>query len=114
MRCIGAPDNRRFRAFSINLTRADGATGTPGSTLALRMVSEVFTLATFFAAVSFSVRKLWNSERSWATHFKMKSISPFSMWHSRTMGQEATSCSKALRSASAWLCKPTMANTVTS
>jgi hypothetical protein len=59
----------------------------PGSSLAPRITSEVLTLATLSAAVSSSVRKLWKVDRSGATHFRMKSTSPFSMWHSRTSGQ---------------------------
>src|SRR5690606_2285467 len=93
---------------------SSASTGTPGRCFDWRMVSEVRTLATLGAGVSFSVRKLWKVERSGATHFRMKSISPLSMWHSRTSGQLSTSASNALRSASAWLCSPTMAKTVTS
>jgi hypothetical protein len=45
------------------------------ASLELRSVSEVFTLGTLGAAVSFST-KAWNVFRSGATHFKTKSISP--------------------------------------
>jgi hypothetical protein len=44
------------------------STGTPGSCLLERMTSAVFTLATFFAAVSVSVMKDWKAERFSATH----------------------------------------------
>src|SRR5690606_2953427 len=77
--------------------------GTPGLSFAQRMTRLVLTLATFGAEVRSSVRKVWKLERSGATHFRMKSISPFSMWHSRTSGQSRHRCSKAERSASAWL-----------
>ena len=53
--------------------------GTPGTSFAPRITREVFTLATLSAAVSSPVRKDWNVLRSGATHFRMKSISPFSM-----------------------------------
>ena len=45
-------------------------------------------------SVNCSVRKFWNVDRSGATHFRMKSISPFSMWHSRTSGQSRQRCFK--------------------
>ncbi len=51
---------------------------------------------------------------SGATHFRMKSISPDSIQHSRTKGSLRTKSSNALRSASAWLDRWTEANTVTS
>ena len=46
------------------------STGTPGSCLLDRMTSAVFTLATFFAAVSVSVMKDWNADRFSATHLR--------------------------------------------
>lgn len=46
------------------------STGTPGSCLLERITSAVFTLATFFAAVSVSVMKDWKAERFSATHLR--------------------------------------------
>ena len=84
-----------------------------GASLELRSVSEVLTLRTCGAAVS-SATKAWKVFRSGATHLRMKSISPDSIQHSRTSGWARTKSSNALRSASAWLVRCTMANTVTS
>ena len=49
-----------------------------------------------------------------ATSFSRKSPPPRIMWHSRTSGQVATSCSKADSTASFWLSSPTMAKKVIS
>src|SRR5689334_1681554 len=87
--------------------------GTIAASFELRSVSEVFTLRTFGAAVSFST-KAWKVFRSGATHFSTKSISPESIQHSRTSGWARTKFSKATRSASAWLERCTIAKTVTS
>src|SRR5262249_15832411 len=84
------------------------SSGTTASSLELRSVSEVLTLRTCGAAVS-SVTKAWKVLRSGATHLRMKSISPESIQHSRTSGWARTKSSKALRSASAWLVRGTMA-----
>ena len=54
----------------------------------------------------------WKLLRSLATILRMKSISPLSMWHSRTSGIAAMWFSNAARSASAWLRSDTIANTV--
>ncbi len=64
--------------------------GTPGRFFEVRMVSEVLTLATLGAWVSLVVRNCWKLRRSGATTFRTKSISPLSMWHSRTCGSSAT------------------------
>src|SRR6185295_11045141 len=53
--------------------------GTPGSNLARPMTRLVLTLATLGAAVRSFLTKSWNVERSGATHFRMKSVSPESM-----------------------------------
>src|SRR5262249_34039820 len=87
--------------------------GTIAASFELRNVSEVFTLRTFGAAVSFST-KAWKVFRSGATHLSTKSISPESIQHSRTSGCARTKFSKATRSASAWLERCTIAKTVTS
>ena len=87
--------------------------GTAASSFELRSVSEVLTLRTCGAAVS-SVTKAWKVLRSGATHLRMKSISPYSIQHSRTSGCARTNFSNSIRSASAWLDRCTMANTVTS
>src|SRR6185436_16514461 len=87
--------------------------GTMAASLELRSVSEVLTLRTCGAPVS-SATKAWNVLRSGATHFSTKSISPDSIQHSRTSGSLRTKFSNALRSASAWLDRWTMAKTVTS
>src|SRR6202142_46483 len=84
--------------------------GTMAASLELRSVSEVLTLRTLGAAVSFST-KAWKVFKSGATHFNTKSISPESIQHSRTKGCPRTKSSKAARSASAWLARCTMANT---
>jgi len=62
------------------------------------LTSDVFTLPTFSVVKSSEVRKLWNELRSGATHFRTKSTSPLSMWHSRTSGQLRHCSSNALRS----------------
>src|SRR5450759_2517471 len=87
--------------------------GTMAASLELRSVSEVFTLRTLGAAVSFST-KAWKVFKSGATHLSTKSISPESIQHSRTSGCARTNASKAARSGSAWLARCTMANTATS
>src|SRR5215813_6679747 len=87
--------------------------GTIAASFELRSVSDVFTLRTCGAAVS-SATKSWNVLRLGATHLRMKSISPESIQHSRTKGSPRTKFSNALRSASDWLDRCTMANTVTS
>src|SRR3972149_1794735 len=73
-----------------------------------RSTSEVLTLRTLGADVSFST-KAWKVLRSGATHLSTKSISPESIQHSRTSGCARTQSSKAERSASAWLARCTMA-----
>ena len=110
-RCRAWPE-RRAGAHACRLSRSSRMSkGTPGSSLAPRITSEVLTLATFSAAVSSSVRNFWKVDRSGATHLRMKSTSPLSMWHSRTSGQARQRASKAARSASAWLWRPTLAKT---
>ena len=47
--------------------------GTIAASFELRSVSDVFTLRTFGAAVSFST-KAWNVFRSGATHFRMRTL----------------------------------------
>src|ERR1035441_11002288 len=74
--------------------------GTMAASLDWRSVSEVFTLRTFGAEVSFST-KAWKVFRSGATHLSTKSISPESIQHSRTKGCARTNSSKAARSGSA-------------
>jgi len=86
--------------------------GTPGTLLAVRMVKEVFTLATLGAGVSLDVRNSWKLCRSRLTIFRMKSISPLSMWHSRTSGSPRMCCSNPRSASSAWLFKLTSAKTV--
>ena len=88
------------------------SSGTPGSFFAVRIVSEVFTLATLGAGVSLLVRNSWKLCRSWLTILRMKSISPLSMWHSRTSGSVLMCSSNARRSSSAWLLRLTIAKTV--
>src|SRR5262249_50128473 len=95
------------------LQRAFISMGTIAASLELRSVSDVLTLRTCGAAVS-SATKAWKVLRSGATHLRTKSISPDSIQHSRTSGWARTKSSNALRSASAWLVRCTMAKTVTS
>ena len=52
------------------------AIGTSGKSRTRRWTSEVRTLSTFGALVSSSMMKVWKARRSWAMHFRMKSISP--------------------------------------
>ncbi len=83
----------------------------PAASLELQSVSEVSTLRTCGARQSATKPA---ASRSGATHLSRKSISPESIQHSRTSGSLRTKSSNALRSASAWLDRCTMANTVTS
>src|SRR6185369_13011324 len=87
--------------------------GTIAASLELRSVRDVLTLRTCGAPVS-SATNAWKVFRSGATHLRTKSISPDSIQHSRTSGALRTKSSNALRSASAWLDRCTIANTVTS
>ena len=102
-----------FAGVSGVLMASHYSIGTIAASFELRSVSEVFTLRTFGAAVSFST-KAWKVFRSGATHLSTKSISPESIQHSRTNGWARTKFSKATRSASAWLDRCTIAKTVTS
>jgi hypothetical protein len=86
--------------------------GTPGTCLAVRMVSEVFTLATLGAGVSLLVRNSWKLCKSRLTILRMKSISPLSMWHSRTSGSVRICSSNWRSDSSAWLFRLTSAKTV--
>lgn len=86
--------------------------GTPGSCLAVRIVSEVFTLSTLGAGVSLPVRNSWKLCKSRLTILRMKSISPLSIWHSRTSGSARICSSNSRKLASAWLLRLTIANTV--
>src|SRR3546814_3094569 len=55
------------------------STGMPACCLAVRIVSDVFTLVTFGADVRCAVRNAWKLCRSRATTLSRKSISPFSI-----------------------------------
>ena len=58
-------DRKRRWFFCDRLHAPAGtSTGTPGSRLEAWITSELFTLATFFSAVTVSVMKLWKAERS--------------------------------------------------
>src|SRR5262249_10560567 len=79
---------------------APSSSGTDAASLELCSTSEVRTLRTCGAAVRRDTNS-WNAFMSGATHFRMKSISPDSIQHSRTNGSSRTKLSNARRSASA-------------
>jgi hypothetical protein len=68
-------------AYHLGFSRSSSTSnGTPGSSLAQRITRLVFTLATLSAFSQFARSgSSGRCDRSGATHFRMKSISPFSM-----------------------------------
>ena len=75
----GAGAEPRGAAAPSSARASSTSKGTPGSHLVSRITSEVFTEATLGAETRSRVRNFWKVDRSGATHFRMKSISPFSM-----------------------------------
>jgi hypothetical protein len=97
---------------SLEASRAPLVQWHPGSFLAVRMVSEVLTLATLGAGVSLLVRNLLEALQVLADDLEDEvdlAVEHVALAH---LGQPLMCCSNPRRSSSAWLLRLTIANTV--